>query len=499
MLNGHCDKLICAVDDHLYYHLEHYYAVLRALPGGEKNIENWHKMIGGKVEGIEVPYNETKLSNFYLLTAVIRLVSFSINKNKIYGKFLKDLDTLSASIIQDTAALKKPDETIRYLCHLMDRPLGFGLTVVNDFFIMIGLGLLTSSFKKKGLSEDLIIDLLKTSQSLDSVKPLHAFNQLVHELSDEFMNDFNKINTPTGFSPYVEAFKMLVDKGWHKEVAVVKEFLDKYGDRSFEELKLESLPLKNDPELLKKLVRWGKQNKSTEHHSKKPSALIDLNFFEQKVLNFTRDCIEFRETTRLWRGKFYHFIRLLVIKLADQLIKENPKFKNFNIRDFFSVNHHEWKQFMVKKMSEEEICALIKSRSWQTKHQNYPEFVCWSEEERLPQFNTKIASLQNLKGQGVSPGIVEATALVLENPTEILGKELENFILVTKNTDPAWVYIMSRSKGLISEKGSMLSHTAIIGRELGIPTLVGVKAATQHIKTGDLLRIDGSTGEVIIL
>ena len=90
-------------------------------------------------------------------------------------------------------------------------------------------------------------------------------------------------------------------------------------------------------------------------------------------------------------------------------------------------------------------------------------------------------------------------ALVLESPTEILGEELDNFILVTKNTDPAWIYIMSRSKGLISEKGSMLSHTAIIGRELGIPTLVGVKNATHQIKTGDKLRIDGSTGEVKIL
>ena len=90
-------------------------------------------------------------------------------------------------------------------------------------------------------------------------------------------------------------------------------------------------------------------------------------------------------------------------------------------------------------------------------------------------------------------------ALVLESPNEALSSTLKNFILVTKNTDPAWVYIMSRSQGLISEKGSLLSHTAIIGRELNIPTIVGVKMATQKIKSGDRLRIDATKGTIEIL
>lgn len=499
ILRKHCGHLISCVDDHLYYHLEHYYAVLRALPGGEKNIENWHKMIGGKVEGATVPYHETRLSPFDLVNSVIRLISYAQKKNQIYSRFIIDLESLSGSITQDLEGLKNSRQTIQYLCHLMDRPIGFGLTIINDFFIMVGLGLLTSRFKKRGLKEDVIIDLLKTSKSLDSVKPLQAFNHLVHELSDGFMDDFDKIATPTGFSPYVNAFSELAQKGWSKEIKALENFLNLYGDRSFEELKLESLPLKNDPDLLKKLVRWGKQNKTIANHQKSNPVQVQLNFIDSMILKFTRDCIEFRETTRLWRGKFYHFLRILLIKLAEQLIKENPTFQKYNLKDFFSINHHEWKQFADKKLTPAEICSLIDSRQWQNKHQNYPEFVCWSEDEKLPQFHVPAITGESLKGQGVSPGIVEALALVLENPTEILGQEMDNFILVTKNTDPAWIYIMSRSKGLISEKGSMLSHTAIIGRELGIPTLVGVKAATQQIKTGDRLRINGSTGEIEIL
>jgi pyruvate,water dikinase len=55
---------------------------------------------------------------------------------------------------------------------------------------------------------------------------------------------------------------------------------------------------------------------------------------------------------------------------------------------------------------------------------------------------------------------------------------------------------MITSKGMVVEKGSVLSHTAIMGRELGIPTVVGVGDATTHIADGDHIAIDGSTGEI---
>ena len=61
-------------------------------------------------------------------------------------------------------------------------------------------------------------------------------------------------------------------------------------------------------------------------------------------------------------------------------------------------------------------------------------------------------------------------------------------------TDPGWVYLMNLSAGLIVEKGSILSHTAIIGRELGIPTIVTVPQATSLLKTGDKIEMDGETG-----
>lgn len=500
LLKEHYRYLISCVDDHLYYNIEHYYAVLRALPGGEKNIENWHKMIGGKIEGIDIPVHDTYLSKKETFFAIFKLLSFARSKNKTYSNFLRDLEELSKRMQEDVQNLNASSKTIDYLSNLVERPLGFGLTVVNDVYIMIGLGLLGSAIKKRNLPEETIIDWLKTSQGLDSVKPLEAFNDLVERLPESFISDLQNMKVAAGFHPYEAIFESMLNKGWKEEVELLRNFLTAYGDRSFEELKLESLPLKNDPGLLMDLIKWGKHNKSSLKITAKPVSQVALGWFHEKVLNFTRDCITLRETTRLWRGRFYHILRQLILKLAEQLMSEDPRWKEFGLRDFFSLDYREWKLFKEGKLNFEEARnVILERRLWQKKQHNYPEFVIWAEDERFPEMNSSLTFASSLKGQGVSPGIIEAQALVLENPTEALNVEMDDFILVTKNTDPAWIYIMSRSKGLISEKGSMLSHTAIIGRELGVPTLVGVKSATHLIKTGDRLRIDGTSGEITIL
>jgi len=106
-----------------------------------------------------------------------------------------------------------------------------------------------------------------------------------------------------------------------------------------------------------------------------------------------------------------------------------------------------------------------------------------------------------LTGHGCAHGNVAAEVLVVsdiqaigQDASQVAGK-----ILVTKMTDPGWVFVMSLAAGLISEKGSLLSHTAIIGRELGIPTVVGVNGATEILKTGDFVELDGLTGIIQIL
>ena len=97
-----------------------------------------------------------------------------------------------------------------------------------------------------------------------------------------------------------------------------------------------------------------------------------------------------------------------------------------------------------------------------------------------------------LRGTPCSKGIVRGFIKVIANPAN--EKIEKDDIVVTKSTDPSWVMVFPLLKGLIVEVGSLLSHSAIISRELGIPSIVGVSNATQLLKTGDYIEFDGSTG-----
>ena len=72
-------------------------------------------------------------------------------------------------------------------------------------------------------------------------------------------------------------------------------------------------------------------------------------------------------------------------------------------------------------------------------------------------------------------------------------------MLVTRQTDPGWAPVFFMVSGLVMERGGMLSHGAIVAREYGIPTVVGVKNATRKIQTGQVVEIDGDEGSVRIV
>jgi pyruvate,water dikinase len=101
-------------------------------------------------------------------------------------------------------------------------------------------------------------------------------------------------------------------------------------------------------------------------------------------------------------------------------------------------------------------------------------------------------------GLGVSPGIVEGTAHVMSDPTDPSAFEPGD-ILVCHTTDPSWASIFLMAGGLVIDIGGMLSHGAIVARELGIPCVINTGSGTQQLRTGDRIRIDGTAGSVTVL
>jgi len=103
-----------------------------------------------------------------------------------------------------------------------------------------------------------------------------------------------------------------------------------------------------------------------------------------------------------------------------------------------------------------------------------------------------------LRGTPCCPGVVEAPIWVAESFEDTAG--LNGEILVTERTDPGWIPVFPACAGLIIERGSLLSHSAVVARELGIPTIVGVSgSALRNLRSGQRVCMDAGRGEVKIL
>ncbi len=102
-----------------------------------------------------------------------------------------------------------------------------------------------------------------------------------------------------------------------------------------------------------------------------------------------------------------------------------------------------------------------------------------------------------LTGSAVSPGVVEGRVRVMLNPTAAQLQPGE--ILVCPGTDPSWTPLFLAAGGLVMEVGGMMTHGSVVAREYGIPAVVGVTRVTHRLKTGQRVRVDGSSGRVTVL
>ena len=103
-----------------------------------------------------------------------------------------------------------------------------------------------------------------------------------------------------------------------------------------------------------------------------------------------------------------------------------------------------------------------------------------------------------IAGAAASPGVVEGVARVVVDVEEI-ARVRDGDILVCPITSPAWAPIFSNVKAVVTDIGGVMSHAAIVCREYGLPAVVGTGRATSEIQTGQLIRVDGTSGVVTVL
>ncbi|MEO0062807.1 MAG: hypothetical protein RLZZ08_1367 [Pseudomonadota bacterium] len=107
-------------------------------------------------------------------------------------------------------------------------------------------------------------------------------------------------------------------------------------------------------------------------------------------------------------------------------------------------------------------------------------------------------NVKELKGFAACSGVVEGPARVVKSVSEI-GRLQQGDILVCQVTNPTWAPIFQKISAAVSDIGGSMSHMAIVAREYGLPAVVGTGTATQKIKDGQRIRVDGGRGTVTIL
>jgi pyruvate,water dikinase len=127
--------------------------------------------------------------------------------------------------------------------------------------------------------------------------------------------------------------------------------------------------------------------------------------------------------------------------------------------------------------------------------QTRPITTLESSKEKIEDQKQTITQEPNFTGEPASPGTASGVVVIINDPKEITRAQ-KGQILVTTMTTPDFVPAMKKVNGIITDKGGQTSHAAIVSRELGVPCVVGTKTATKDLKEGDIVTLNGTTGQI---
>ena len=239
-----------------------------------------------------------------------------------------------------------------------------------------------------------------------------------------------------------------------------------------------------------------------------------------KMRHYLHLCVQMAPITPdhhfyLDQGVFSH-MRLMFLEIGKMFVKEgildDPE-------DIFMLGYEDIrcagvdKNYPAKEIAAKNRAAMAEARKhhprewygtatqWQIYEEPYKTLWGYpqkfeAEQEEL-KTNAEISKTV-LKGIPGYPGVYEGTARFITDPKD-LDDVKKGEVLVCKMTNPAWVVCFSQIGALVTDTGGALSHPAVVSREFGIPCVVGTRRATQLIKTGDRVRVDGNTGKVEII
>ncbi len=516
--DGVYDRLLGLIRGRVYYNLLNWYRLLALLPGVSSNRLFMEQMMGVRDALPDDLLARLSHSGWWaklnarwqLLRSGSGLLFHYLLRRRDNRRFYRRLESALAPVGPALESLRLDQLANHYQSLHAQLVRGWDAPLLNDLYCMIFHGLLQRLVMRwlPDAQHNVRNDLLCGVVGMVSLEPVRRMRtmarmarrhpKLVRTLCDESLA-----------SIWAEVSR------YPELGALLREYLERFGDRCIDELKLESPTLHDEPLPLLRAVghlarRDGVSCASTTAHTRRVAEdaihdglwgrLIRQRIF-QYVLGQARAHMRDRENMRFERTRVYGRVRRIFLEMAQRLCAADALEKP---HDIFYLDVEQILGFIDGTAAGSNLKALARVRRLEfDEYRNAPTLPNRFETRgavNLASFSERgsepegAALGEERKGLGCCSGTVEGIVRVVRDPNGTTVQPGE--ILVAEHTDPGWVILFPLAAGLLVERGSLLSHSAIVARELGLPTVVAVRGLTKWLRNGDRVRLDGSTGVI---
>ena len=483
-------RMVGGFSGRMYYEISSWYDILRLLPFSRKIIPVWQGMLG--VSNEEISFSK-KRPSFFLKCRIAFLFCyyFFVSQRK-----MKELDSYFQERYASYSKKVDAEEDAKALYRIFlemkeDLLREWDITLINDMVSFIS----THLYGKK------------TAFSLETMKPVRALSAL---------------KTVAG--------KYGLDSEEYRREK--QSYISAYGDRIVGELKLETRTYRTNEELLDRWILDSLETDSVEKDceetscSERPSEQKQRKSF---LYRLAESSCNNREISRLHRTRCFGLMRRIVDKIGEKTIGFDVYYLSL---DELKELLFSGKDFSLKIAREKELrkayerlpvlsrvkllgkvdrdplageISILSYESFKEKGNMEGQIVTPGKEEgnrkagRIGQMEKAgkedgDATPRVFFGRGVSKGIFRGEVLKIKSLQEVRATEAKGKILLSYSTDPGWFPYLNMAEGLITERGSLLSHSAILARELEKPAVVNIPNIMEELQSGDIVEIDGDLG-----
>ena len=458
--------MVAMANGRVYYRITSWYNVLRLMPFSDRFIAIWQEMLGVSNKTVDSDVTVGIRTKAVMLKTILKSLRRTPAEMEELSQFY---DTYAAGLDEDLARLSRAEgaEKVRgllkkYRSLKSDVIPRWDITLMNDMYAFLFTALSGKRNKEQ----------LSNLSNLASMEPALAMNALAETARQKGMDS--------------DAYRTQKAK-----------YLNDFGDRCLGELKLETRTYRTNPELVdlyvERLLASG--GATLERPASAAHASRTLNPFVRRAKVGIRN----REISRLNRTRLYGFARTIFTEIGNAFYEMDLLDDPLDVFYLYIPELETYASWDRKEGADFRRKVAERKKQYE-QFAELPPYTRLVYDGQIHQKQTnglrtdRPPAPGELTGTGVSHGTAVGEAMVIEQPD--LSMDTTGKILVTHSTDPGWVFLIQNAAGIIAEKGSLLSHTAIITRELGKPAVVGVKDATRLIRTGDRVIIDADSGLV---